>query len=92
MIFVITYHQKVTSDDIPKLNGSWKKRIKETLEQKLSTSPALYGKPLRGDFSSCFKLRIGDYRVIYQIQKKEVFVFYIQHRSVVYTHRIGDRL
>ena len=84
MTYKLVYHPTVVSDDIPKLNGAWKKKIKLALEQKLTTEPDLYGKPLRRDLSGCFKLRVGDYRVIYQIKKESVFIIVIQHRSVVY--------
>ncbi len=92
MSFELKYNQKVLDEDIPRLNGAWKKRIRSTLEQKLTTEPVLYGKPLRGDLSGCFKLRIGNYRTIYQIKKTVVYIIAIQHRSAVYKNNIERRL
>ena len=92
MTFKLTYHRSVVSDDIPKLNGAWKKKIKVAIEAKLTTEPTLYGQPLRRNLVSCFKLRVGDYRVIYQATAKKVHIIAIQHRSVVYEKRIDQRL
>ena len=92
IIYTLTYHQKVVSDDIPALNGSWKKKIKKSIEQKLSTDPTLYGKPLRRDLHGCYKLRVGDYRVIYTIKKDAVFIIVIKHRRDVYKAKNNLRL
>ena len=42
--------------------------------------------PLTGDLSSLFKLRVGDYRVIYTFnrQLKTIVVHQIGHRSEIY--------
>ena len=82
--YTVVYHPKVIKEDIPNLNGAWKKKFHKAIEQKLSFSPSLYGKPLRNNLSGAFKLRVGDYRAIYQINKNSVFIIAIKHRSVVY--------
>lgn len=92
IVYTIVYHPKVVSFDIPKLNGSWKKRVKNTLEAKLLLDPLLYGKPLRRDLHGCYKLRIGDYRVVYLLHKNEVRVVAIGHRRDVYSFPIESRL
>jgi len=87
LIYTLQYHDEVIKDDIPALNGAWKKRIKAMIEQKLTINPTLYGKSLRKDLHGFFKLRVGDYRVIYQIKNTEVFIFVIQHRREVYKNQ-----
>jgi mRNA interferase RelE/StbE len=42
------------------------------------------GKPLRGEWKGIYSLRIGDYRVLYQIKKNEVFLLVVGHRKRVY--------
>ena len=84
IIYTLVYHQKVLSDDITELNGSWKKKIKSTMESKLLTEPLLYGKPLRRDLYGCYKLRVGDYRVIYFLKAHTVYIVAIRHRREVY--------
>jgi len=88
--FKITFHKKVLDDDIPKISKTNLKRIKKAIDRKLKHAPAIYGKPLRSPLQGFFKLRIGDYRIIYKILQKEVRILTTQHRSVVYkdTHRL----
>ena len=86
MIFVIEYHIEVVKHDIPNLPKKVKKRIKKAIEEKLVTSPEVFGKPLRRSLKGYRKLRVGDYRIIFKIQKNKVKIFIIQHRSVVYTN------
>ena len=80
----ITYHEFVIKRDIPALDTEIKRRIRQTIEQKLSSNPLLYGVPLRATLHQLWKLRVGDYRVIFRIKNKEVLVFVIAHRSVAY--------
>ncbi|MFH1979094.1 MAG: type II toxin-antitoxin system RelE/ParE family toxin [Patescibacteria group bacterium] len=82
--FEIEYHQSVVKNDISKLSSEWKKKIRQTIEHKLSEEPEIYGKPLRGSLKGYWKLRVSDYRVIFRIEKRVVKIFLIQHRSVVY--------
>ncbi|MBI3004851.1 MAG: type II toxin-antitoxin system RelE/ParE family toxin [Ignavibacteriales bacterium] len=42
------------------------------------------GKPLIGVLKGKWSPRVGDYRVMYQIQKSEVIVLTINHRKEVY--------
>lgn len=57
-------------------------RIRKKLVE-LQTHPEK-GKPLR--YSDFFRLRVGDYRVIYEInyKKHQVIILYIGHRKDVY--------
>jgi len=85
MRFDITYHERVVDSDIPKLGSTTKLQIKKAIEAKLTSEPHLYGKPLRGSAKGYWKLRVGEYRVIFRIEKTIVKIFIIAHRSVVYT-------
>ena len=60
-----------------------KARITDKLKQ-LKTNPQKAGKPLK--HSEYYRIRIGDYRAIYEIDqtKKQVIVLYIGHRKNVY--------
>jgi len=91
MKFDIIYHPMVLSDDIPKLSMEWKTKIKKAIEDRLTTHPEDYGKPLRRSLKGYRKLRVGDYRVIFLLESITVKVLAIQHRSVVY-NRINKRI
>lgn len=82
--FGIVYHPLVVKEDIPKLGTADKNNIKKAIENKLATSPEIFGKPLRQSLKGCRKLRVGDYRIIYRIESATVKIFYIGHRSIVY--------
>ncbi len=84
MIFKIIYHPLVVRDDIPKLSAEWKAKIQKTIEERLIINPEVYGKPLRRSLKGFRKLRVGDYRVIFLLEKNLIKIFIIQHRSVVY--------
>lgn len=83
-MFSVVYHHLVVRDDIHKLPTIWKEKVRRAIEERLITHPDLYGKPLRRSLKGYRKLRVGDWRVIFKIQKNTVKVFIIQHRSAVY--------
>jgi addiction module RelE/StbE family toxin len=77
---------KSAVDDISELDGSAKRIIKNAIEDKLMVDPLKFGKPLRRNLSGLFKLRVGDYRIIYQVKENEVIVVIVKvgHRREVY--------
>lgn len=42
------------------------------------------GKPLRGKLKEIYSLRIGKYRVLYQIKGSEVLLLVVGHRKRIY--------
>ncbi len=74
------------SKEINELDGNVKKIIKRAIEDKLMVDPLKFGLPLRRNLSGLFKLRVGSYRIIYQIRKSEVLVLVIAigHRKNIY--------
>jgi len=91
MIFEIIYHPLVVKEDIPKLSSDWRNKIRSAIEQRLTSNPDLYGKPLRRSLKGYRKLRVGDYRVVFRIEKTKVIILIIKHRSLVY-QEAGKRL
>lgn len=83
-MFTIAYHYLAAKVDIPKLSEEWKNRIRLTIESRLATQPELYGKPLSRSLKGYRKLRVGDYRAVFRIEKQIVKIFIIEHRSVAY--------
>ncbi|KKR62662.1 hypothetical protein A2643_03880 [Candidatus Nomurabacteria bacterium RIFCSPHIGHO2_01_FULL_39_220] len=84
MSYEILYIDKVVKDDISKISGSYRDRIKLAIETRLLTKPDLYGKPLRRSLKGYLKLRVGDYRIVFRIENQKVKIFAIAHRRVVY--------
>jgi len=82
--FELRYHPDVRSIDIPLLDAKLRTRIKKAIEKRLTTAPHLYGEPLRKTLRGYWKLRVGDYRVVFKIVAEEVWILGIIHRKKVY--------
>ncbi len=84
VVFTILYHPLVLKDDLPKIGAAHRSRLKKAIEHKLMRDPALFGIPLRQSLKGHRKLRVGDFRIVFSIDKQTVFVVAILHRSIVY--------
>ncbi len=84
MPFEIIYHPDVKNIDLPLLDAKIKNRIKTAIETRLMTAPHQYGERLRKTLKGYWKLRVGDYRVVFKITGNEVQIFAIIHRKTVY--------
>jgi mRNA interferase RelE/StbE len=82
--FELRYHPDVKSIDIPLLDAKLRTRIKNAIERRLTTAPHLYGEPLRKTLRGYWKLRVGDYIVVFMIVAEEVWILGIIHRKKVY--------
>ena len=89
-MFEIIYHKKIT-EDISVISSASRNTIRKAIEEKLVISPDFFGKPLQYSLTGLRSLRVGDYRVVFQLKRREVFVVLIAHRSVVYK-MTGERI
>ena len=92
MSFIISYHKEVVKQDIPALPAAMKVRIKSAIETKLATYPEQYAVPLRRTLKGYWKLRVGDYRVVFEFDRSMIIVLGIGHRKDIYDRmrsRIG---
>lgn len=86
-MYKLIYSDAVVDRDIPKLSAPVKSLIRSTIEKKLLTHPVKFGKPLRYSLKGCRSLRIGDYRVIYQIDGTSIKILVIEHRKCCYKRK-----
>jgi mRNA interferase RelE/StbE len=84
MKYVIQYSTLLNAKEVARFPKADLRRIKKAIEEKLTTQPELFGKPLRKSLRGYRSLRVGDYRVIFRIEEEIVKIFIIDHRSVVY--------
>lgn len=77
MAWKITYDRRVLKKDLPKIPDHEVKNILKAIQKKLTRDPEAFGKPLQGNLSQLFRLRVGSYRVIYEIQHDQVIVHVI---------------
>lgn len=71
--------------DLKKIDKTWQKRILTKIKTTLAEDP-YSGKKLVGNLSPFWRLRVGDYRVIYNIEEEivTVEVVKVKHRKEVY--------
>lgn len=84
-MYKIEYLESVQGD-LLNVSKSNKEEIRKAIEKKLATNPIEFGKPLQYSLKGLRRLRVGDYRIIFQIEehKKTVLVVKIGHRKEVY--------
>ncbi len=84
VLYTLLYHPHVLKKDLPRISASDKQHIKDAIETKLRKSPEIFGEPLRRTLKGYWKLRVGDYRVIYKVSGNSLLVLRIGHRREVY--------
>jgi mRNA interferase RelE/StbE len=84
MPFEVVYHPDVKKIDLPRLDARSKTMIKRAIEERLSTRPELFGRPLRGSLKGYWKLRVGGYRIVFKLLGDKILVLAIVDRKTVY--------
>ena len=74
MTWQIFYHKDV-DHDLKSVGPAAAKRIMQTINNKLIKDPEKFGVPLSNNLKYFRKLRIGDFRIVYQVLDKKVTVF-----------------
>ena len=75
----INYKKSVFSD-LKKIGIQESTRIMDKIDNVLSDNPDK-GEPLRGKYKGMFKLRVGDYRIVYTKTKNGILILRIRHRK-----------
>ena len=82
--YTIIFVKKVVEKYIPALPQKNKEQIKRAINERLTVDPLSFGKPLSHNLAGQRRLRVGDYRVVYRVEGKNVIVTVIKHRKDVY--------
>jgi mRNA interferase RelE/StbE len=69
--------------DLKQIDPKKVKRVLREITTVLGGNPR-NGEALHGEFDGLYKLRVGEYRVIYTLIEKGVLVLRIRHRSKAY--------
>jgi mRNA interferase RelE/StbE len=79
---------RTAEKQIKKLDGPAQKSIVRFLRERLkpAENPRQWGKPLQGDKRGLWRYRVGDYRLICDIQDEKITVLVLEvgHRKDVY--------
>lgn len=90
MNFTLKYHPAFVKD-LKEINLDVQRRIKTAIENRLVIAPEQYGAPLQRTLKGFWKLRVGDYRIIFRIRGDEIEIYGVIHRKKVYD-KIAKRL
>lgn len=82
MIYRLTYTQRAIRD-IDKLDPSIKQRIGKTL-LRYKENPLAHAESLRDSDLGSYRFRIGDYRIIFDLQGEKIVVLRVGHRREIY--------
>jgi mRNA interferase RelE/StbE len=82
--YEVELHPDVVAEDLTELSANIRARIIRAVDSRLTTEPTRYGVRLRQSLGGLWKSRVGDYRIVYEIEEKKVTVWAIRHRRVVY--------
>ena len=85
MAYNLIYHADVKRIDLGKIDNKNKRMIKSAIEERLATHPELYGKPLQRSLKGYWKLRIGEYRIVFKMSKNDIIILGIMDRKNIYT-------
>lgn len=87
--FKVRLNDVVVADDLPKLPRNIQERIIRAIRARLTTEPSRYGVRLRKSLIGLWKIRVGDYRVIYELcAEGSIRVWAIGNRRDVYPETV----
>lgn len=74
MTWEVLIHPLVFQKDFKKIDPSAQQKIVKAVRKKLTIDPKAFGNPLAGEFHGYWRLRVGEYRVVYTIEEDRVLV------------------
>lgn len=81
--YELVYDRRI-EEDLRPLPRNLQDRITRAIRKRLETAPDRYGARLRKSLAGYWKLRVGDYRVVYLVVGREVRILKIGHREDAY--------
>jgi mRNA interferase RelE/StbE len=69
--------------DLKKIEKKDRLKILRKIDKELKENPGM-DKKMKGEFQDLYSYRVGNYRVIYTIVKKDIIILRIEHRKEVY--------
>lgn len=77
MRYQVVFDSLVYKADFKRIDNVGQKTILKAIRKKLTTNPDKYGEALTYELKGPWKLRVGDYRVIYEIRNEQVMAYVI---------------
>lgn len=84
-MYQLAFHPDVEGDLRP-LDGSMRRRILGKVRWLAEHADQVRHEPLTGQWAGTYKLRVGDYRVVYDVshERELITVYTVRHRRDVY--------
>ena len=82
MTYRLTYTHRAASD-IAALDATVKQRIGKTL-LRYEHDPLKYAEPLKQSELGSYRFRIGDYRVVFDLDEDQIVILRVGHRREIY--------
>jgi len=81
-VYTVVLDARIFEEDFRSIDRPQQQRLIRTIRKKLTTHPDEYGKPLTANLKGFWKLKVGEFRVVYQIieARVEVYVVSIGYR------------
>lgn len=77
-MYTVLIDELVFKKDSKGIDNPAQQKIIKAIRKKLTTDPERYGEPLKGDLKGLWKLRVGQYRLVYEIQTDKIQVYIIK--------------
>lgn len=74
-------------EDLKRLDKAIARRVLRKITWFSKNFEQLVPEPLGGEFKETYKLRVGDWRVVYTIEGKTVIIQFVGHRREIYKIR-----
>jgi len=84
MKYRIILDPRVLREDIPRIPPTSRTQIERAVNERLAVNPVGLGKPLTGEFKGLYRLRVGDWRIIYKVEGDNVTIRFIKLRRDAY--------
>ena len=73
--------------DLDKIDKPAVRRILKRIAWLASNFEKVTAEPLAGEFKGMFKLRLGNWRIVYSIEGKTIVIQFVGHRGEIYRTR-----
>lgn len=88
-LYTLRYGEEI-GDDLDRIPANLRRRVVRAIERRLTTAPDGYGERLAQSLAGLWRIRTGDYRIVFEIDEKArtVTIWAIRHRREVYAEAL----
>ena len=87
MAYSTILDDRVSARDIPSMPDRDRRTVLRAILERLTVDPIGLGKPLTGEFAGMRRLRVGNWRIIYEVDGDNVIIRAIKLRRDSYKKR-----